>query len=153
MFYSCEKLETAPKLPATKLADYCYSGMFYSCEKLETAPKLPATKLADYCYRGMFYSCKKLKTAPELPATTLAEGCYQYMFFRCTDLSSVTMLAPSNQITETTGCCSDWLYNAGTSATSRTLKVKDEVAYNALLSDETYLPAIWKKDGPCNVSW
>ena len=45
------------------------------------------------------------------------------------------MLAPSDQITSTYNCCHYWLYNAGTSATSRTLKVKDKDAYNALANN------------------
>lgn len=69
------------------------------------------------------------------------------MFDCCTKLSSVTMLAPSDKISETTNCCREWLYNAGTDGTvkSRTLIVTDEAAYNALES-KAYLPANWKKD-------
>ena len=36
-------------LPATSLANYCYSYMFRGCTSLTTAPTLPATSLADYC--------------------------------------------------------------------------------------------------------
>lgn len=66
------------------------------------------------------------------------------MFYGCTKLSTVTMLAPSDQILNTISCCYNWLYNAGTdeTVTSRTLKVTDEAAYTAL---ESYLPAIWQK--------
>ena len=152
MFSNCTTLEKAPELPATTLAENCYQNMFDGCTKLETAPELPATTLVKFCYGGMFSNCTTLEKAPELPATTLASSCYMGMFSGCTNLSSVTMLAPSNQITETTGCCSDWLYNAGTNAKSRTLKVKDEDAYNALANNSDYLPAIWKKD-QCTVSW
>lgn len=32
------------------MIDYCYANMFYNCTSLTTAPELPATTLADYCY-------------------------------------------------------------------------------------------------------
>jgi len=62
-------------------------------------------------------------------------------------LSTVTMLAPSDQISKATSCCDNWLYNAGTdkTVTSRTLKVMDADAYTAL-EGNSVLPAIWKKD-------
>ena len=96
----------------------------------------------------MFWSCTNLASAPELPATVLAEACYGSMFLDCTKLSTVTMLAPSDQISKATYCCYNWLYNAGTdgTVTSRTLIVTDEAAYNELVNNEAYLPAIWKKD-------
>ena len=145
MFSGCTNLKTAPKLPATTLANSCYSCMFKDCKNLNTAPELQATTLASYCYYRMFGGCTNLKTAPELPATTLASLCYANMFNGCTNLTSVTMLAPSDQISKTTYCCRDWLNGAGTNATARTLKVKDEAAYNALV-DKSYLPNNWKKD-------
>lgn len=52
------------------------------------------------------------------------------------------MLAPSDKISKATNCYYNWLLNAGTSATSRTLKVMDADAYTAL---ESNLPDIWKK--------
>ena len=54
---------------------------------------LPATTLAESCYSGMFYNCTNLTTAPELPATTLVTGCYYNMFNGCSNLNSVTCLA------------------------------------------------------------
>ena len=145
MFSGCTNLKTAPKLPATKLAYWCYYGMFNDCSSLTEAPILPAETLANGCYFYMFSGCKNLKTAPSLPATRLARYCYHSMFRGCTNLTSVTMLAPRDQITSKERCCDDWLNNAGTSATARTLKVKDEAAYNALV-DKSYLPNNWKKD-------
>ena len=145
MFSGCTNLNTAPKLPATKLAYWCYYGMFNDCSSLTEAPILPAETLANGCYFYMFSGCTNLKTAPSLPATRLARYCYHSMFRGCTNLTSVTMLAPRDQITSKERCCDDWLNNAGTSAASRTLKVKDEAAYNALV-DKSYLPNNWKKD-------
>ena len=81
------------KLPATTLAESCYSGMFYGCQNLTTAPELPATTLADSCYASMFNDCTSLTTAPELPATTLADSCYSYIFEGCSNLNYIKMLA------------------------------------------------------------
>ena len=50
-------LVSAPSLPATTLAGYCYYGMFIGCTGLTQAPSLPATTLAEYCYGNMFSDC------------------------------------------------------------------------------------------------
>ena len=146
MFYGCTSLTAAPELPATELEDRCYSTMFEKCTSLASAPELPAKKLADYCYYEMFYGCTSLTSAPKLPATELEEGCYCKIFYGCENLSSVTMLAPSDKIKNTSYSFNLWLDEAGTKATTRTLIVKDEAAYNALETNSDYLPAIWKKD-------
>ena len=80
MFQGCNNLSVAPKLPATTLANNCYESMFKDCIGLINTSDLPATKLASYCYSTMFSGCKKLVEAPELPATTLASHCYEHMF-------------------------------------------------------------------------
>ena len=105
MFSGCTNLTAAPELPATTLENSCYREMFWSCTNLASAPELPATILANYCYFGMFEKCTNLTSAPELPATVLAEACYGSMFSDCTKLSTVTMLAPSDQISKATYCC------------------------------------------------
>ena len=148
MFKGCTSLTAAPELKATTLARSCYSSMFNGCTNLTSAPVLPATTLADHCYYAMFYGCASLTAAPELPATTLAESCYGSMFYNCKSLSTVTMLAPVSEIYYMWECYSSWLYlddGAGTEANSRTLKVRDEAAYNMLKSNGL-LPAIWQKD-------
>ena len=169
MFYACVSLTSAPKLPATKLAFNCYANMFSYCYWLKEAPELPATKLAWQCYQdmftncsfskapklpaeimktncyaGMFAGCTNLTEATELPAKQLESFCYSRMFQGCTKLSTVTMLAPSDQISKASNCCYNWLDNAGTSATSRTLKVMDADAYTALEGNGD-LPDNWKK--------
>ena len=148
MFSGCTSLTVAPELKATTLASYCYFYMFSGCTSLTSAPELKATTLAKKCYYGMFSGCTSLTSAPELKATTLADYCYYYMFSGCTKLSTVTMLAPSDQISKASKCCYNWLNKAGTdkTVTSRTLKVMDEAAYNELENNPKYLPAIWKKD-------
>ena len=147
MFQDCTNLTSATDLPATKLADYCYNGMFYGCTNLTSAPDLPATTLAEFCYNGMFYGCTSLTSAPKLSAEKLANYCYLNMFYNCKRLSTVTMLAPASEIISYSLCCYYWLAlddGAGTEASSRTLKVRDEAAYNMLVGTG-YLPDIWQK--------
>ena len=147
MFSHCTNLTSASELPATTLADNCYSNMFVNCTNLTSAPVLPANTLKRNCYSNMFFDCTNLASASELPATTLADNCYQGMFYNCTKLSTVTMLASDSEITSKSNCIDNWLYNAGTGENvNRTLIVKDEAAYNALESNKSYLPDIWKKD-------
>ena len=63
------------------------------------------------------------------------------------------MLAPSDKIKDTSDSFNYWLYGAGTKdGITRTLIVLDEAAYNALVNNEAYLPAIWKKD-QCTVKY
>ena len=150
MFRDCTSLTAAPDLPATELAKNCYATMFYSCSKLETGPKeLLATTLAERCYGDMFCRCTSLKTVPDLPATELAVGCYINMFYGCKKVSSVKMTAPSDQITG--NYFSDWLADAGKDVTTgRTLIVKDQTAYDALLKTTDFLPTTWRV-GNCTV--
>ena len=99
MFYGCTSLVNAPTLSATTLASNCYSRMFNYCTNLTTVPELPATTLASNCYSGMFDGCTSLTTAPELPATTLANSCYSGMFGDCTNLTSAPAL-PSTTLAD-----------------------------------------------------
>ncbi len=143
MFYGCTALKSAPALPATELADNCYQGMFNGCTALKSAPALPAEKLALFCYNNMFNGCTALTQAPELKASTIKTSCYSYMFDGCSNLSSVTMLAEDVSVGN---YLMQWLKNAGTSAQSRTLKLKNSDVYNALKSQSYYLPDNWKSD-------
>ena len=141
MFNGCTALTNAPALPAEQLADACYNGMFNGCTALTNAPALPAEQLADNCYYGMFNGCTALTNAPALPAEQLADACYIGMFYGCTALSSVTMLATN---TSEFYNIIQWLLNAGTSAQSRTLKLKNVNVYNAIKDNSNYLPDNWK---------
>ena len=145
LFIDCAVLTSAPELPATTLAKNCYDSMFSGCTSLTDAPVLPATKLADFCYSTMFYGCTSLTSAPKLSAEKLANNCYTYMFSNCNSLSTITMLAPASKINLTPYFFVHWLNRAGKTAASRTLKVQDADAYNAL-EGTGYLPDIWKKD-------
>ena len=149
MFLGCTGLTSAPELKATTLAGSCYYGMFLGCTGLTAAPELKATTLANYCYNRMFKGCTSLTAAPKLKATTLAYYCYYDMFSGCTKLSTVTMLAPSDQISN---WCDNWLDNAGTDPTvkSRTLIVSDEAAYNKLVNVGVLPTDYWQKEN-CTV--
>ena len=90
LFMDCTNLTSAPQLPSTTLADYCYYAMFKNCSNLIYGPeKLPALTLVEGCYSSMFDSCSKLITTPELCATSLAKECYNSMFMMCSSLISV----------------------------------------------------------------
>ena len=178
MFFGCTNLKSAPKLPAPTLTTCCYFAMFAMCTNLKTAPELPAEALAYQCYDSMFSGCTNLKTAPKLPAKNsrrecyasmfsgctnlksaelsiefLDRGCCNFMFNNCTNLSSVTMLAPSKEITLSGSYLDYWLNNAGTdpSVQDRTLKVQDKAAYEALKANARYLPTNWQIGSNCTV--
>lgn len=98
MFYECTSLTQAPKLPGIFLSYSCYQKMFYGCSSLTSAPELPATTLKDYCYCSMFRGCSSLPQAPELPATSLAYGCYWSMFTGCTSLTIAPKELPATSL-------------------------------------------------------
>lgn len=114
MFQYCTSLTTAPELPATTLSNSCYSEMFYYCDELTSAPELPATTLAIGCYSHMFNYCRSLKTAPELPATTLVKSCYFEMFDNCTSLNYIKCLATDISAID---CLIGWVYNVSSTGT------------------------------------
>jgi hypothetical protein len=115
MFYGCTSLTTAPVLPATTLADWCYQRMFYNCSSLVIVQsELPATTLANYCYESMFSGCTSLTTAPELPATILTSHCYEGMFSGCTKLNYIKCLATNISATD---CTTNWVANVAATGT------------------------------------
>ncbi|MDY4628838.1 MAG: fimbrillin family protein [Prevotella sp.] len=144
MFVGCSALTTAHELPAKTLTEHCYDAMFFECTSLTTAPELPATTLAQKCYFNMFRGCTSLTTAV-LPAKTLVAGCYQMMFYDCTNLSNLTMLATDVSATDETNtpCTSDWLYNAGSSASTRTLTLANKGIHDTLFP--TNASSRWKE--------
>ena len=88
--------------------------MFQGCTSLTTAPELPATTLANGCYSYMFRQCTSLTTAPELPATTLVPNCYNYMFQGCTNINYIKAMftsVPSNSYT------SNWVSGVSSTGT------------------------------------
>ena len=115
LFKNCTQLTSAPKLPATDLADNCYFMMFGGCTSLATAPELPATDLAYGCYANMFEGCKSLTKAPELPATKLAYGCYYFMFSDCSALTTAPEELPAKELANS---CYTGMFCGCTSLTS-----------------------------------
>ena len=115
LFKNCTQLTSAPKLPATDLADNCYFMMFGGCTSLATAPELPATDLAYGCYANMFEGCKSLTKAPELPATKLAYGCYYFMFSDCSALTTAPEELPAKELANS---CYNGMFCGCTSLTS-----------------------------------
>ena len=114
LFSDCEALTSAPKLPATILAETCYQNMFQKCTSLTSAPELPATTLKAYCYQNMFSGCTSLESAPKMSAEILAQHCCENMFFNCTSLTS----APELSATELAYSCYAGMFAKCTSLTS-----------------------------------
>ena len=52
------------KTVETKDAKFC--NLFYDCTQLTSAPELPATQLASYCYNQMFRDCTNLTSVTML---------------------------------------------------------------------------------------
>ena len=113
MFDGCTSLTKAPVLPATTLANSCYSNMFKGCTSLTEAPELNATTLANNCYNYMFLNCASLTKAPALPATTLSTVCYSNMFNGCTSLAE----APALPATTLANSCYSNMFKGCTSLT------------------------------------
>ena len=135
MFEDCTSLTIAPELPATTLANGCYQSMFQGCTSLTTAPELPATTLAEGCYSSMFNGCTSLTTAPELPATILSIDCYSNMFLNCTSLNYIKCLATD---ISAIGCTEDWVNGVAVDGTF----VKAESMYD-WTDGESGIPYGW----------
>ena len=121
IFNGCTSLTSVPELPATTLMEWCYSEMFQGCTSLTTAPELTATTLANYCYQNMFNGCTSLTTAPVLPATTLAQGCYTHMFQGCTSLTTAPEL-PATTLAQ--GCYADMFRDCSALTTAPVLSAE-----------------------------
>lgn len=137
LFYGCYNIVNVSSnfLPATTLANYCYSYMFQDCSSLTTAPELPATTLAFDCYEHMFSYCTGLTTAPELPATTLEDNCYSGMFFENPKLNYIKMLATN---ISASNCLRLWV--KGVSSTGTFVK---NAAMSSLPRGSSGIPSEW----------
>ena len=127
LFENCTNLISAPDLPATILADYCYMKMFKGCTNLINAPELPASTLTKHCYDWMFGGCESLTTAPELKAKTLTNYCYRWMFFDCKKINHIIMLATD---ISAFACLNGYLDGVATSGTFIKSKELDVFNYN-----------------------
>lgn len=95
------------------LPSFAFYNMFNGCTSLITAPELPSTTLAEYCYYMMF-RLTSLTKAPELPATTLATSCYYNLFNGCNNLSYIKALFTTTPSATYTG---NWVYGVASSGT------------------------------------
>jgi hypothetical protein len=84
-------------LPATTLAERCYSFMFTGCTSLTTAPKLPATTLAYQCYYSMFLSCTSLTNAYVKAAFTAGNAECNGMFEDCSAAGATLHTTPGSK--------------------------------------------------------
>lgn len=103
LFSDCSTLISAPNLPATDLATYCYYCMFYNCSTLVDGPdELPATHLPKNCYDCMFYNCKKMENAPAMPTTptTVESNCCSAMFGNCISMTTGPSILPAITLAE-----------------------------------------------------
>lgn len=82
-------------IPCDELLEGACFGMFYGCQNLTKAPKLPATTLVKYCYCDMFVNCTSLTKAPDLLASVVDRYCYDSMFYGCSSLNYIKMVATS----------------------------------------------------------
>lgn len=109
LFVDCDILISAPDLPATELASYCYEGMFQNCTNLVDGPdELPATHLPESCYAYMFSRCYKLEEVPEMPTTTqvtVEEYCCSLMFYECQSIVTGPSVLPATILA--IGCYQD----------------------------------------------
>ena len=101
-----------------KLAESCFMSCFRETA-IKKLPNLPATKLANLCYTYMFAGCKGLTTQTGwyLPCesfnTRQTNGCYNYMFMDCTNL--IKMATKQSNISSDYNF--NWLKNINTKGT------------------------------------
>ena len=81
MFSDCTSLVNGPSsigTSATTMTATACTSMFQNCNSLTTAPELPATTLANYCYQYMFSNCSNLNyikcLATDISATNCTNG-------------------------------------------------------------------------------
>jgi hypothetical protein len=70
MFFDCTSLTTAPELPATTLADYCYYEMFWRCSKLNNITMLATDIGATACLYTWVYGVSSTGTFTKHPEMT-----------------------------------------------------------------------------------
>jgi hypothetical protein len=75
MFYGCTSLTTAPELPATTLANGCYTQMFYGCSKLNYIKMLATDISASNCFESWVNGVSETGTfVKHKDMTTLSSG-------------------------------------------------------------------------------
>ena len=140
LFKDCAALTTAPKLPATELAQFCYVNMFEGTSITE-APQLPAKTINDGAYWGMFRNCKNLTTVPALPGVNLYRKSYAEMFYGCEKLTAVEIAnIKLNDTRDDESNASFWNWLEGTAVgTTGVLSMPDVLVGNKLI----FMPSNW----------
>ena len=110
---------TPPRLPSVNLGFRCYGLMFSGCTSLTKAPDLPATTLAEYCYSSMFENSSVEEA--DIMATKFLPNTASYMFENCTSLNSVKVRLtewtnPTSSSTNTNGSYR-WLIGVSSTGT------------------------------------
>ena len=123
--YDCSKLNTGIK---TYKGREVFSQMFMSCKYLVKVPQLPATTLAEDCYSCMFRGCTSLVETPAgwyLPAQTIALLSCDGMFQGCSELQKMAV-AYSGTIS-----ADDWMdFLGGVSSTGTFYYSKNQTREN-----------------------
>lgn len=112
MFSGCSSLVTAPNLPSVSLSSSCYESMFEGCSNLVNVPSLSCVSLIDSCYKAMFRGCIALKNAPYLPAVNMVGSCYESMFEGCSSLETAPEL-PCENLAGVVDCYKRMFYGCG----------------------------------------
>lgn len=102
LFQGASPLVSAPELPMTELASYCYSCMFYETS-IECAPELPATVIPNDCYSYMYNRCRQLSYSPDLKATVVGQNAYYCMFKGCKALKKAPEIL-ATELIESNNC-------------------------------------------------
>lgn len=130
MFRGCTNLTSAPELPATTLASYCYQEMFNGCTSLTKAPSvLPALSCPVGTYWDMFKGCTSLTTAPEISATALTGSeVFRGTFSGCINLTKAPSILPATALTS---LCYSWMFEHCSGLTETPLLPAVTVAYRS----------------------
>jgi hypothetical protein len=130
-------LLSAPRLPATKLADSCYARMFYRQDKITEMPELPATELPYNCYYSMFNETGI--TEVELKPETIGTRSFGEMFYACQNLKKVKVNFTSFG-TDGWGntATNNWLYGVSSTGIFECPSVLDTST-----RDASHVPAGW----------
>ena len=144
-FGYCEKMITAPTLPATELGAFAYDETFLGCTLLTTVQNiLPAIDLPDAAYNGMYAHCTSLVTAPEIMAETARYASFNSMFKGCTSLTTVQDSFYFDKAA--TYCC--WrMFDTCTSLTKApklTATTLDSYCYEYMFTNCTSLTSVYK---------
>lgn len=148
-YVSNANLLSAPRLPATKLADSCYTSMFHRQGNITEMPELPAMELTYNCYYNMFKETGI--TEVELKPETIGRRSFGEMFYACQNLKKVKVNFTSFG-TDGGGntATNNWLY-----AVSSAGVFECPSALDCSTRDGSHVPAGWtivRTDSPKSIT-